>query len=141
MPFVRSYAGTDEDWPAYVLRARGRDRSWMSQGSCSPENRSWSVGKMTWMVPRGETRVVDGVKYVGDEQERIALKICGTCPMQWQCARWAVEVQEASGTWAMPLNSLRWMLKQDDALLIVDNARVNEIPVARAVEVVRGYRM
>lgn len=96
---------------------------------------------MAWAVPKGETRVVDFIRYVGEDMERIAVPICHSCAQQWLCARWAIEVDERTGTWAMPYERLKWLKRQTDALAIIDSARVNEIPVDTAVQVIRRHRV
>lgn len=138
---TRGTDGTEDDLPTYIRRAFGKDRTWMVEGSCHPRNRPSEITEMAWKVPYGETRIVDGVKYEGERMERIALPICANCPQQWLCTRWAIEVDERTGTWGVGYGQLRWLKKQPDALNIIDTARVNLVTVQRAVQKVRELRV
>lgn len=137
---TRSTDGTEDDLPTYIRKAFGHDRSWMREGLCHPLNRDPRLPHMTWMVPWGEVRIVDGVRYEGAEMESLALPICAQCPQQWLCARWAIEVDERTGTWGIPFKLLQWLKRQPDNLTIVDNARVHQVTVQRAVQLVRDVR-
>lgn len=137
---TRSTDGTEDDLPTYIRKAFGHSRVWMDDAACHPLIRDPELSHMTWMVPFGETRVVDGVRYSGEMMESIALPICHECPQQWLCTRWAIEVDERTGTWGLPFKQLLWLKKQPDALSIVDTARVHNIPIQKAVRIVRDVR-
>lgn len=137
---TRSTDGTEDDLPTYIRKAFGHDRTWMQDAACHPLIRDPELPHMTWMVPSGEVRIVGGVRYAGEEMEALALPICHECSQQWLCARWAVEVDERTGTWSIPFKQLQWLKKQEDALSIVDTARVHNVPVQRAVQIVRDVR-
>lgn len=141
MPFQRTTDGTEDDLPTYIRRAFGHDRSWMAEGSCAPHLRPRSTSHATWAVAHGETRLIDGVTYNGAVEEARALLVCMECPQQWLCGRWAVEVEEDAGTWAMPLRLLRWLKRQPDATSVIDHARVNDVPVQIAVSLVYEVRV
>lgn len=113
----------------------------MDRGSCRPDRRPDGTSYVTWVVTHGETRRIDGQTYDGATQEAKALRVCRDCPQQWLCGRWAVEVEEDAGTWAMPLKMLRWLRRQPDAESIIDHARVNDIAVQDAVELVHDVRV
>ena len=60
--------------------------------------------------------------------------ICAGCPAQYQCALWAIEVKEESGTWSMEHNHLLWVIRQDDSEAIVHKAKIAGEPVQVAVK-------
>lgn len=141
MPQTRSTDGTEDDLPTYIRKAFGHDRTWMSDGACHPSHRDPEVPQMAWKVPAGETRVVDGVKYVGEIMEKVALRVCDHCPQQWLCTRWAVDVDERTGTWGVSYKNLVWLKKQTDNVQIIDTARIHNIPIQQALKIVRELRV
>lgn len=141
MPNVRGTDGTEDDLPTYIRKAFGRDRSWMYEGLCHVSQRPPGTPALAWVIPAGEHRVIDGVEHNGDVMQAIALPICDKCPQQWLCTRWAVDVDERTGTWGIAYKQLVWLKKQPDATTIVDAARVNAIPIQYAVKKVRDYRV
>lgn len=141
MPFVRGFGGTEEDFPLYVRRARDRDRSWMLQGLCAPHNRPRDVPHVAWVVPYGETLQVNGHRYHGAVMESKAMPLCRVCPQQWSCTRWAIEVDEPTGTWGIPYKLLHWLKRQPDSLMIVDTAAASSTPVEVHVLSVKSRRV
>jgi len=131
-PYVRAFAGGEEDFPTYILKVLGKDRSWMDNGACRNHH---LARKNAWTLRPGD----DPVEYVGlklDPKELIqaALMICAGCPAQYQCALWAIEVKEESGTWSMEHNHLLWVIRQDDSEAIVHKAKIAGEPVQVAVK-------
>ena len=128
----RSYAAGEEDFPTYILKVLGKDRSWMDNGACRGHDlarrNAWTCRKADGVVE------FDGVKLDPKELIEAALMICAGCPAQYQCALWAVEVKEESGTWGMEHNHLLWLIRQDDSEAIVHEARIAQEPVQVAVK-------
>lgn len=141
MPFRRGTDGSEDDLPEYIRRAFGHDRTWMVDGLCHPTRRPSHMTSHTWALIRGERREIDGAVWNGDNCEATALRICEQCPAQWLCTRWAILVDERTGTWGLAFTDLRWLKKQPDAENIVDVARVNDVPVQVAVRMVRAHRV
>lgn len=96
---------------------------------------------MAWLVPYGETLAVDGRKYNGAVMEGKAMPLCRVCPQQWNCARWAIEVDEPIGTWGIPYSLLRWLKKQPDSLMIVDSAAAQHVTVEAHVLTIKARRI
>lgn len=96
---------------------------------------------VAWLVPYGETLVVDGRRYTGALMEARAMSFCRACPQQWSCTRWAIEVDEPTGTWGIPFSLLRWLKKQPDALLIVDSAAASHSTVEHHVLGIKAHRV
>jgi hypothetical protein len=128
----RSYAGGEEDFPTYILKVLGKDRSWMDNGACRGHD---LARRKAWTCRRADGVVeFDGIELDPKELIDAALMICAGCPAQYQCALWAIEVKEESGTWAMEHNHLLWVIRQDDSEAIIHKAKVAQEPVQVAVK-------
>ena len=131
-PYVRAFAGGEEDFPTYILKVLGKDRSWMDNGACRGHD---LARRNAWTVRPGDAPVLfDGVELDPKELIQAALMICAGCPAQYQCALWAIEVREESGTWGMEHNHLLWLIRQDDSEAVVHQAKVAQEPVQVAVK-------
>lgn len=96
---------------------------------------------MSWKISRGEIRVVDGHRYVGETCEQHVMPICRVCPQQWLCTRYAVETDVRTGTWGITYEQISWLKKQTDALSIIDHAKVRGRTVEEAVRIARTVRV
>jgi hypothetical protein len=80
----------------------------------------------------------------------MAVMICQTCPVQYDCARYAVTYEEAAGTWAMRRRNLEWLLNYEtkaalrmsstEAIAIIDAAEHAGVPVEIHVGAVRAAK-
>lgn len=131
-PYVRAYAGGEEDFPTYILKVLGKDRDWIYNGAC----RGHDLARTTaWTCRPGDDPVpFDGIKLDPKELIKAALMICAGCPAQYQCALWAIEVREEAGTWGMEHNHLLWLIRQDDSEAIIHQAKLDHEPVQVAVK-------
>jgi hypothetical protein len=120
--------------PPYVSRAHNYDDSWKNHALCtghikegSPFRKAWITDAIT-MHPIGET-VVSGKTLID-----VALTFCAMCPVQWDCAIWAIEVRERCGTWGMPYERLEQAQKDPDTWISrINAARVSGTSVQVAV--------
>lgn len=125
-----------DELAAYAQRVVGMDSTWMTHAVC----RGLDQAKKAWFtcITRDELWIA-GSRTNGYEAHKHAVNICFNCPVQWECARWAVEVEEEVGVWGMFPADLGWL--QDHAanpLGIIDTARVAEEPVQVAVQRARA---
>jgi hypothetical protein len=128
----RSYAGGEEDFPTYILKVLGKDRSWMDNGACRGHD---LARRNAWTCRRADGPIeFGGIELDPQELIDAALMICAGCPAQYQCALWAIEVKEESGTWAMKHNHLLWVIRQDDSEAIIHQAKIDREPVQVAVK-------
>lgn len=84
------------------------------------------------------------------ELTEMAVMICQTCPVQYDCARYAVDYEEPAGTWAMHRRHLEWLqnvgvrlverLKPGEAHDIIAAAEAEQVPVEQYVAAVRVAR-
>jgi hypothetical protein len=131
-PYVRAFAGGEEDFPTYILKVLGKDRTWMDNGACRGHH---LARKNAWTCRPGDEPVTfDDIELDPKELIEAALMICGTCPAQYQCALWAVEIKEESGTWAMKHDHLLWLIRQPDSEAIIHQARIAREPVQVTVK-------
>lgn len=55
--------------------------------------------------------------------------VCNSCPVQWECADYAVQGKARAGTWAMGITNLVWLQDQDAPLDLIDAARRRQLPL------------
>lgn len=128
--------------PAYFTKGHNRDSEWHERARCRgasadpghPFYQAWYARENRYHTMPDGTRI-PGVEMVG-----YALNECGMCPAQWDCARWAVEVSEDYGTWAMAFDDLRWLKTQADAISIIESARSKGLTVQVTVRSRRARR-
>lgn len=116
----------------YAQRVAGRDDTWKKRGLCNdyPEYQGSFLALEDEMLVDDDGHWVTGY----EAQKRVVHDICERCPVQWECARWGIEVDEEIGVYAMVARERRWLLNQGDiALAIIDRARIELIPVHIAV--------
>ena len=135
-PYVRSFAGGVEDMPTYILRTLGKDRSWMEKGSCRKHDLSRANA---WTRGPNESVPVGDVDVRGSDLIAAALKVCAGCPVQWECALWAAEIREETGTWAMRHDDLEWLWSHPNPQGIVNKARLDGKAVQHAVHDARYH--
>lgn len=92
--------------------------------------------KRSWTVePSKFITLSDGKRVKGSEMIAMALTVCHTCPVQWECTQWAVEVGECSGTWGVhPSDLQRLQGDPDRAVALIATAKRRNIPVQVAVQ-------
>ena len=71
-------------------------------------------------------------------QQYVVGALCVPCPVQWECARHALEHEadnkRSTGAWSMTRRDLRWLAGRSDAMQIVDTARYEGVAVSIRVE-------
>lgn len=88
-------AGDESGYPGYIRAAFGVDAEWKEEGHCTRQHRNGSLF-WWWQIGPGEYRAGhSGKKWIG-----MAEMICRGCPVQWDCFRYAIEVDEYY-TWAI----------------------------------------
>lgn len=111
--------------PVYFTKGQNQDRVWKQEGLCrgaasDPTNAFYQA----WYAEERKVHVMpDGTRIRGAEMVAVALNTCGMCPAQWDCASWALRVDEDYGTWGMKIGDLKWLKTQPDALDIIEAAR------------------
>jgi hypothetical protein len=128
--------------PIYFTKGHNRDAGWHREAKClgasadpgHPFYRAWYADERKPFV------MSDGTTVPGAEMAAHALNECGMCPAQWDCARWAVEVHEDYGIWAMRWDDLKWLRSQSDVFNIIESARAKHRTVQVTVVQLRARR-
>lgn len=118
----------------YARRVAGRDDSWKKHALCSDDANIEYQG--AFLCSGDDWLVDDNNEWVTgyEAQKRVVEMFCVECPVQWECARWGVEVEEEVGVYALTVRDLRWLTKQGDAALgLIDQARITHTSVHVAV--------
>ena len=124
--------------PRYIRAALGLNREWAVQGYCRHADGGRDIA---WRVTPAERVTIGKTKYVGAELIAYAEATCELCPVQWECARFALRSEASVGTWGMSFDDLEWLSKNvDDPVGFIDAADTEDIPVQEAVCIVRRAR-
>lgn len=129
LPAVSDWADTLRE---YAQRVAGRDDTWKKHAACGdhPEFQGSFVAREDEWLVDGDNQWVSGY----EAQKRVVEQICVDCPVQWECARWGVEVREEVGVYAITPRERWWLIGLGDrALTIIDQARITSTPVQVAV--------
>lgn len=122
--------GQTDDLPIHMRRARGQDRSWVTQSRCrvpgvlgdltsfaQTSDDELFARRHAWTIDASEGAVViAGRKLDAAQVEQACVTICRSCPVQGDCIRYAVNVVERAGTWAAPLRLVLWLQRHPDQL-------------------------
>lgn len=131
----KSTDGNIDALGSLITAALDLDWSWFDRGACTTWHQTWA-GPTPWQFDPGVVR--DGIK--GDEMIEVALLTCQGCPVQYQCAKFAVLGRMNAGTWAMHPHDLVWLGQQKDRLRIISDAEAAGLPVGRVVRQQRDAR-
>lgn len=126
----------------YTTSVAYLDDSWRKLSAC----RGASPEIVTMFTSTEDERFeFAGHKFSGlDAQIYLVEAYCHTCPVQWECARHAILVEEGkrtTGAWAMTKRDRGWLGRQPDALSIIDVAKLEDVPVHQAVADARAARV
>lgn len=121
-------------YPPYVARAHLYDDSWKDHALCTGHIKEGSPFRQAWITDPSTKHRLGDQTVLGSTLIDVALTFCAMCPVQWDCATWAVQVRERCGTWAMPYERLEQMQANPErAIVIIDRARITGTPVQIAV--------
>lgn len=122
----------------YVFGVAFGDQSWRARSAC--RDSSPTIVEM-FTCDEQETFELAGETVSGYHvQQYLITTYCHTCPVQWECARHAVQhevepgLDRLTGAWAMLRRDLRWLARQDDPLGFIDAAKMADTPVSIAVQ-------
>lgn len=119
--------------PVYMQRAAGVKRDFMLHGKCRVGQHS--LPREAWTMDRKDKALQ------GEEPEtwiRLALTICQSCPVQYDCTRFALQVDERWGTWGVDIIDLQWMKHTKRGPEIIDAAEALGVSVHVAVRNAQG---
>jgi hypothetical protein len=121
--------------PRYIRAALGVDRDWVVHGYCRHADGGRDVA---WRCSPAERITIGKTKYIGAELIAYAEATCELCPVQWECARYALKTEANHGTWGAAQESLEWLRKHcSDPAGLIDVADHEDITVAEAILIAR----
>lgn len=136
-----------EEFGVFIAAAVGLDKTWMPKGKCQQwryedgldDHPTLRFRPTPWHVGSSSKVQVGAGHISGRELSAVALLICHSCPVQWDCARYAIRGRIQAGTWAMKISYLRdlqleWQRAGVDVFAIIDDAQVQGVPVQVAIE-------
>jgi Transcription factor WhiB len=141
VPRGNSFVDDDLDtFPLHVRLAFDVDLTWQAEGKCRNYDGELRVA---WSILPKEEITFGSSTYLGAHLIAIALEYCRVCPVQYDCARYAVQTAPSHtyiwGTWGASMNDLRW-LKRQGSTAIVDDAETHGVPVQVALREARRVR-
>jgi hypothetical protein len=118
--------------PRYIRAAIGQDREWVVHGYCRHADGGRDIA---WRcTPAERVTIKDGTRFIGAELIAFAEATCELCPVQWECARFAVRIEASVGTWGMSHEDLDWVKKEiSDPVAFINLADEDDLPVQVAV--------
>ena len=132
----RSFDGGFDDLPLSIQRALQVDRSFYTHAACRTER---GTPKIAWVASSGRKYQVGANYYSGDKLIELALTVCSTCPVQWQCANAALEADERAGIWADTLDNLHWLRRQGNHQEKLEMAESAGVTVQRTIVILRTH--
>ncbi len=140
----RSATGSIDDLGHLITAAFGLDRTWDVDAACHKDRfprgsklipSPWQFDpnqKVTFRNSDGEMTIIKGREMI-----QAALMICHNCPVQYECATYAVEGEVLAGTWAMRIFDLAWLRKQSNWRAIIARAKRRAVPLQHYVPALR----
>lgn len=136
----RSASGSIDDLGNLITAAFGLDRDWSEKASCHPKRyvkASTTIPSPWQFDPHQKVTFTnaDGVKTTirGRQMIAAALLVCHSCPVQYECATYAVEGKVLAGTWGLGVFDLDWLRKQPNWREIIAEARRLRQPLQKAI--------
>ena len=139
MPRGNSFVDDDlATYPLHVRLAYDQSLDWRAQGACRGYDGEL---RLAWSVLPKEEIVMGSSVYLGAHLIALALEYCKVCPVQYSCARYALNTAPSHtyiwGTWGAPMNDLRWLKRTGIGDDVIDDAEARGVPVQVAVSETR----
>lgn len=122
----------------YITGVVSGDQTWRERSAC--RDSSPTIVAMFTCAEDETFELFDKQVSGFDVQTYLVTEYCQTCPVQWECARHAIQHEmdpRYTGAWAMLRRDLRWLARLDDPLGFIDAAKVAEISISVAVRSAR----
>jgi hypothetical protein len=132
----RSFDGGFDDLPLSIQRALRVDRSFYAEASCRTNEHT--APKIAWVASPGRNYKVGANRYSGEKLIELALSVCSTCPVQWQCASAALEADERAGVWSDTLENLHWLRRRGNHEVTLRMAQSAGVTVQRTITMLRS---
>lgn len=103
---------------------------WRKHGLCvrAGDRARW------FTIGEDESCTWQGVEINGRRAQLLAVeKYCSECPVQHECAMWALRNEEPTGVWGMTIRDMLWLQRFGGGELIIEFAKAQDVPVAEQV--------
>lgn len=134
MPAVPSGERAIEDMPRYIRAAIGAEWDWTTRSIC---RNAEGERRVAWTCTPAERIPIGKSRYLGAELIAYAEATCELCPVQWECVRFAVQIEAKVGTWGLTFSDLEWLRStfpdEADQIAFVNAADDEDIPVQEAI--------
>lgn len=138
MPFRRTTDGSVDDLPRYVRAGFGLDLNWKEHAKCRTQ--VGLTGK-AWTTTSSETVTVGSERIPGRKVIQMAVLICRTCPVQWDCTRYAIKSEAEIGTWGTEISKVKFLRSKPNYNELLDAAKNFDIPVDDMVKELQSNRI
>jgi hypothetical protein len=115
----------------------GIDQGWRPAALCHGQQFCGCKMSVAWTIAPHEKFAIGGSTYLGEELIALALQICGRCPVQWECAAFAIATDQRWGTWGMSIDDLHWLHRSKRAATILRRSQFAGEPVQVSVAAAR----
>jgi hypothetical protein len=97
--------------------------TWQEESYCRNVTREV---RYAWRIEAHETVTLGRSVYTGIELMAYASAVCERCPVQWDCARFAIQVQATIGTWGgvEPVELRKAVRKTPNLISLAEDAGV-----------------
>jgi len=123
--------------PLSVRRAHEADRSYYDRAMCRS---IVDTPKIAWLADPGRKYRYGNHLYSGTKLVELALKGCSMCPVQWDCARTAIQAGESAGIWSDTMDQLHWLYRTYPTrhIDIIEMARSTGVTVQKTIRHLRS---
>jgi hypothetical protein len=146
MARIRTGNAEVEDLPIAYTRGHNKPIGWHGGARCRDERAphvkpvKGGGNPSVWLVDPDRKYVFGSAVLKGSDLQEMACLECSLCSVQWDCASFAVSVDEPVGVWAMSQDDRAWLQTQADAEKIIRRAESAGRPVQYAVVFLRRRR-
>lgn len=115
---------------AVFLTRLYREMPWRDNGLCRRSN-----DRSRWFVVGEDEEVEWQNETINGRQAHILAvdKYCSECPVQYDCAMWALRHEEPTGVWGMTIRDMLWLQRFGGGELIIEYAKSLDEPIQDVV--------
>lgn len=132
-----SFSGSGVELPWWSLRAATVDRTFYKDALCRQEK---VIPRISWTAEIKRSYEIEGQKHSGYSLIKMACTICKDCPVQWECARAAINGEELVGTWSDRIENIKWLSRQPDWEKSMAAAEKANVPVQTLIAMLKQHK-
>ncbi len=119
-----------------MRRAKDVPTAWKEEGPACRGEHGERVD--AWRVDANETVKHGETTFTGAELIAYASHVCEYCPVQWDCASYAVAIEPTVGTWSVPLDDVKVLIRSGIGEDVIRVAQRKRMTVKEAVARLRA---